>query len=348
MEEGPFVDDLDLDAVTTREELAQRLRDLHARADSPSLRNLETWALKHGKEALSRSTLSDMLGGRRFPKKARMLVFLQGCGVPENKLVPWRRAWERIAAAEQERRHKEAAELDRDREQVLTQARLEAAELLEEAHQRASQHLEEARQQAEQILSEGRAEADKITAEAEKQGQLLLRMKMEETATPPKPQAAPAAPVTPPSTPPATPVDTVSDAVKTARKEGQDLGESVLRDAPVLWVEAVLARKPRMPSDLERRLLHGSSLPIDFLLHDEVRHALRRGFWDALEQRRVHDALAYNSPAPPDRLPTVEELLQKAQRERAKLQRPQSRDQSSLTSGASDRRPTDWDAYGQT
>ncbi|MBA9002431.1 NYN domain-containing protein [Thermomonospora cellulosilytica] len=79
---------------------------------------------------------------------------------------------------------------------------------------------------------------------------------------------------------------TLSDAVKAAHKEGQDFGESVARDAPALWLEAVLARKPRMPSDLEARLLQGSSLPIDFLLHDEVRHALRRGFWDALERSR--------------------------------------------------------------
>src|SRR5256884_5420921 len=57
-------------------------------------------------------------------------------------------------------------------------------------------------------------------------------------------------------------------------------------DAPALWLEAVLARKPRMPSDLEARLLQDSSLPIDSLLHDEVRHALRRGFWDALERDR--------------------------------------------------------------
>jgi hypothetical protein len=83
---------------------------------------------------------------------------------------------------------------------------------------------------------------------------------------------------------PATP--TLSDAVKAAHQEGQDFGESVARDAPALWLEAVLARKPRMPSDLEARLLQGSSLPIDFLLHDEVRHALRRGFWDALERSR--------------------------------------------------------------
>ncbi|MEV0582827.1 NYN domain-containing protein [Nonomuraea sp. NPDC050310] len=79
---------------------------------------------------------------------------------------------------------------------------------------------------------------------------------------------------------------TLADAVKAAHREGHDFGESVARDAPALWLEAVLARKPRMPSDLEARLLQGSSLPIDFLLHDEVRHALRRGFWDALERAR--------------------------------------------------------------
>jgi hypothetical protein len=76
------------------------------------------------------------------------------------------------------------------------------------------------------------------------------------------------------------------DAVKAAHSEGFSFGESVGRDAPGLWLEAVLARKPRMPSDLEARLLQGSVLPIDSLLHDEVRHSLRRGFWDALESAR--------------------------------------------------------------
>ncbi|MEV0613761.1 NYN domain-containing protein [Nonomuraea sp. NPDC050404] len=94
-----------------------------------------------------------------------------------------------------------------------------------------------------------------------------------------------AAPVTPPSAATAG-ATTLADAVKAAHREGHDFGDSVARDAPALWLEAVLARKPRMPSDLEARLLQGSSLPIDFLLHDEVRHALRRGFWDALERAR--------------------------------------------------------------
>ncbi|MDA0633661.1 NYN domain-containing protein [Nonomuraea sp. MCN248] len=99
------------------------------------------------------------------------------------------------------------------------------------------------------------------------------------------PQPAPVAPQ-PAATSPSSGATTLADAVKAAHREGHDFGESVARDAPALWLEAVLARKPRMPSDLEARLLQGSSLPIDFLLHDEVRHALRRGFWDALERAR--------------------------------------------------------------
>jgi hypothetical protein len=88
--------------------------------------------------------------------------------------------------------------------------------------------------------------------------------------------------------PPASPAAAMSvgDAVQSAHAEGFGFGEAVARDAPALWLEAVLARKPRMPSDLEARLLQGSALPIDSLLHDEVRHALRRGFWDALERSR--------------------------------------------------------------
>ena len=95
----------------------------------------------------------------------------------------------------------------------------------------------------------------------------------------PQPTAAPG------RSPSSAPVS-LTDAVQSAHEEGKEFGESVAREAPALWLEAVLARKPRMPSDLEARLLQGSALPIDFLLHDEVRHALRRGFWDALESSR--------------------------------------------------------------
>jgi hypothetical protein len=90
------------------------------------------------------------------------------------------------------------------------------------------------------------------------------------------------------SHPPAVQQTSISlpDAVQAAHDEGFTFGQSVAHEAPALWLEAVLARKPRMPSDLEARLLQDSALPIDSLLHDEVRHALRRGFWDALERAR--------------------------------------------------------------
>ncbi|MDR2987691.1 MAG: NYN domain-containing protein [Nocardiopsaceae bacterium] len=90
-----------------------------------------------------------------------------------------------------------------------------------------------------------------------------------------------------PAVRPAQPVAiSLTEAVKAAHSEGFTFGQSIGRDAPGLWLEAVLARKPRMPSDLEARLLQGSGLPIDSLLHDEVRHSLRRGFWEALESAR--------------------------------------------------------------
>jgi NYN domain len=99
------------------------------------------------------------------------------------------------------------------------------------------------------------------------------------------PYEAPVPSASPQSAPPPVQLP-VGEAVQSAHAEGFGFGEAVARDAPALWLEAVLARKPRMPSDLEARLLQGSALPIDSLLHDEVRHALRRGFWDALERSR--------------------------------------------------------------
>ena len=101
----------------------------------------------------------------------------------------------------------------------------------------------------------------------------------------PVPPQAPPAPGSNTTVPPGQGMQ-LADAVQAAHAEGFEFGQSVAREAPALWLEAVLARKPRMPSDLEARLLQDSALPIDSLLHDETRHALRRGFWDALERSR--------------------------------------------------------------
>ncbi|HZB28535.1 MAG TPA: NYN domain-containing protein [Streptosporangiaceae bacterium] len=115
MDEAPFTDDLEVASVKTREELAVFLRELHARADSPSLRSLERWAQKEGKPPLSKSTLSDVLSGRRFPRKSVLLTFVEACGVPRDQMDPWRRGWERIAASERQRPPPEAESIELDR-----------------------------------------------------------------------------------------------------------------------------------------------------------------------------------------------------------------------------------------
>jgi transcriptional regulator with XRE-family HTH domain len=96
----PYTEDLDLATVTAREELTALLTTVHLRADRPSLRTLEARS-RHGPTPLSKTVVSEMLKGTRFPRKAVMLAFLEACGVHGGDLESWKRAWERIAVSEQ-------------------------------------------------------------------------------------------------------------------------------------------------------------------------------------------------------------------------------------------------------
>ena len=91
-------DDLDLDAVNTRDELASRLRMVRTRADL-SLRNLESRTHRN-RTPRSKSAISDMLRGVRFPRKAVMIAFLRACEVPGDQMESWLRAWDRVAPHE--------------------------------------------------------------------------------------------------------------------------------------------------------------------------------------------------------------------------------------------------------
>jgi hypothetical protein len=99
LDDAPYTDDLDLGAVSTRADLAARLRLVHLRADSPSLRTLEV-RTRHSGTPLSKTSVADMLKGARFPRKAVMVAFLRACGVPDDKMDPWQRTWERVASRE--------------------------------------------------------------------------------------------------------------------------------------------------------------------------------------------------------------------------------------------------------
>src|SRR5258708_9507951 len=69
----------------------------------------------------------------------------------------------------------------------------------------------------------------------------------------------------------------LEDAVQAGYAEGFGLGAAVARDAPAQWLEAVIARKPQMPSGLQTRPVQGSHLPLETLLDDDVKHALPCG-----------------------------------------------------------------------
>jgi hypothetical protein len=180
-DEGLFLDDLDLTAVTGREELAELLRTVHARADSPSYRSLSNWASRKGKPALPKTTVGDILRGE-FPRKAKMLVFLEACGVPAGELKHWRAAWERIAAAEQRRQQeKEAADFEQRYIRVLEEAAAQAVEWVREANARAEEVIAKAERETHKLIEDeaadlkqqrgrvetARTQADAMIAEAE-------------------------------------------------------------------------------------------------------------------------------------------------------------------------------------
>ncbi|WP_157880754.1 hypothetical protein [Streptomyces sp. Root1310] len=134
--------DHELASVTTRLELAALLRVVHLRADHPSLRELEI-RTRDAPVRLSRSTTSDMLAGRRFPRKAVLLVFLGQCGI--SGTAPWERAWERVATTE-------GPPANTDVQAV----RQQCAGLLEAARRQADEIVADARRQAEAIVAAAR------------------------------------------------------------------------------------------------------------------------------------------------------------------------------------------------
>jgi single stranded DNA-binding protein len=92
------------------DELAARLRQLHVRADRPPLRELED-RTKHAngllpgtklkRVRLGRSTVSDVLAGRKFPKKAFLLTLVEALGVDLEADHGWAEAWDWLAEDQQ-------------------------------------------------------------------------------------------------------------------------------------------------------------------------------------------------------------------------------------------------------
>jgi hypothetical protein len=102
-DEGSAPLDADPSRVTTPAELAAALRELRLRRGEPSLRELERRArspaaVAAGTVALSRTTLSGILSGHRFPSHDVLIAFLAAVGVvEETEQREWTAARERLA-----------------------------------------------------------------------------------------------------------------------------------------------------------------------------------------------------------------------------------------------------------
>lgn len=89
-------DSVDPTSAANKEDLARHMRMLRARADMPAYRDMEKRALDSGR-SLPRTTLSEVLNGKRFPTRAFLLTFVELCGVPPEQQSTWRQVWNRLS-----------------------------------------------------------------------------------------------------------------------------------------------------------------------------------------------------------------------------------------------------------
>jgi transcriptional regulator with XRE-family HTH domain len=84
--------------VTQRCELLFAMRRLRLRAGSPSLRELETRAVRGAVSHLPRSTLHGVLAGERDCTERILVEFVRACGAGPGEEAEWRAALHRVGA----------------------------------------------------------------------------------------------------------------------------------------------------------------------------------------------------------------------------------------------------------
>jgi RNase P subunit RPR2 len=166
------MNNLDPAQVGSLQELAECLRQLHIRADKPSLRELEdrtkhTSGLLPGtrlkRARLGRTTINEVLRGFKLPKKAFLLTLVEILNVDLEADRRWEQAWDRLAAQDLD----QAAEMEAEHlRQQLAEAKAQA--------DRADKEAEQLRQQlaGTEALSRQQTVAG-ATAETRGQGGLL-------------------------------------------------------------------------------------------------------------------------------------------------------------------------------
>jgi single stranded DNA-binding protein len=148
LEPGLYMDDLDPATAASPDELAARLKQLYVRADRPSLRELED-STKHAngllpgtklrRVRLGRTAVSDVLAGRKFPKKAFLLTLVETLGVDLEADRGWALVWDWLAENQQAPPSPEEVERLRLENEELRRQLAAAKHQAEEAETRASQ-----------------------------------------------------------------------------------------------------------------------------------------------------------------------------------------------------------------
>jgi hypothetical protein len=179
--------DVDPTAARSVEEFAGCLRRVRARADNISYRQLEHWGRLHH-SPLPRSTIVDILAGRRLPRKSTLIAFLQACRVDPHTDLRWESTWNRLSehraapsglttAADVPTTDPATADALARAEQIIQESKAiravaekEAAQLLADA-QRQVEHMHA---QAEQELRRRRRLTAQLTADVRAAG--LLRI----------------------------------------------------------------------------------------------------------------------------------------------------------------------------
>jgi CspA family cold shock protein len=121
---------------------------------------------------LTRSTVSDVLLGRKFPGKAFLLTFVDACGVDLERDRRWEQAWDRLAPqyldqaaeAEADQLRRQLAEATAAHAAALEHVRADAQARIKAAQARADEAIRRARTDAEALVrardQEAREQAD--------------------------------------------------------------------------------------------------------------------------------------------------------------------------------------------
>jgi biotin carboxyl carrier protein len=150
------MDELDPATAASREDLAKCLKRLHLLADRPSYRVLEKRTEHAGgllpgtnlpRVPLRRATITDVLAGTKFPRKAFLLSFVEACGIDVESDPRWEQAWDRLAVQYQQASAQpgEVKELRQENEELRQQ--LAAAKSRTDAAENRRGDLEQARVQ---------------------------------------------------------------------------------------------------------------------------------------------------------------------------------------------------------